>query len=1293
MKFKRIISTVLAVLMLMSAFTLAMSAEEKTDGTVQTAQKKTDSSRPTIDYFTGQSLKESKNEKKETVYEPTGEMVIFTAEDKINYMDLRYEKDGYQLYVDEYSGEVATRCMATGEILFSNPYTIGNSSATAESIKPQLLSQLAVKYIDISTGDENTYYSYEWAAQRNQINVRNIKNGIRVEYTIGREEARMLVPRLIEKTAFETKIVNVMAAAVGDDIEGNFLLNKLKSYYSLQDPSTQSSAKVVENMYKTFPITKKMAVYALDNSTSQTEMATIEQYIKTYCPDYTYEELDEDHLLTEYESEDKNPPLFKMALEYTLDELGMTVRLPANGIRFNESLYQLYSVDILPYMGAGANSNTVGNFSEYNSGYTFFPDGSGALFDFEKITDLGAAFSASGKVYGQDYAYHTISGENRQIIRYPVFGVTETEDLTALENLTAVTEGKKTKVVADTDALANERQYKDRGYVAIVEEGDALMELKVDHAVRTNEYNTVRMTVYPRPQDTYNVADSISVGSNDTWTVVSARKYTGNYKIRYIMLTDPDVAAAKSVSDYYDCTYVGMARAYREYLEEKEILTRLDEESVGEDVPLYIEAFGALKTTERFLSIPMEVMTPLTTFEDVKTMRDDLAAEGIENINFILKGFAKGGLTSRQTPYNLKWEGSVDDEMSFEELLAYAKDEKFGLYPDFDFAYVMNDGWFDGLSLKKHAVKTIDDRYTSKREYSATKQTYVSYFELAISPAYYNHFYTHFTEEYLEYAPMGISVSTLGSALNSDFDEDEPYNREDSKNYTIKAFEHFDENYDRIVTAGGNAYTWKYVDYITDIALDSSRYSKSSAAVPFLGMVLHGYVEIAGTPINMEGNVDYAMLKAIESGASLKFILSYRNTNNLKNYEDLSKYYSIRYDIWFEDVVELYNEINDALAGVQTSVIVDHRFVEGVRVPDSDELLADAATAVDAALENEAAYRDAVTQAEKDKHREARQEIKRITENMPAEFVASNTSSKYNSAVSGYNTALANADFKDIVDYYMGYETDAEKEAALDGKSLTELKDEVDAAKEAYEAAPDDAELLTAYIALNRKYVKCSGGLLAGLEGSAKDEVKAEFKEALVTAIADYTALTKAAKTLMKLIVEMADDYKLATTKYLGEVEKSALTDAQKNDIKASVEAFKTEMAGIVATSEYDITKSAEDLVAAFNTKFAEYFATTEAALARVIGEEKLFKEADFEALPEAYAYEMKAANDTDTAIEYKKVEVTTYNSDENKIVYEEYENGTAFLLNFNNYKVKVTLDGKIYTLEAYGYVVLSRGN
>ena len=35
-------------------------------------------------------------------------------------------------------------------------------------------------------------------------------------------------------------------------------------------------------------------------------------------------------------------------------------------------------------------------------------------------------------------------------------------------------------------------------------------------------------------------------------------------------------------------------------------------------------------------------------------------------------------------------------------------------------------------------------------------------------------------------------------------------------------------------------------------------------------------------------------------------------------------------------------------------------------------------------------------------------------------------------------------------------------------------------------------------------------------------------------------------------------------------------------------------------------------------------------------------------------------------------------------------ENGKAFLLNFNNYKVIVTLNGVVYTIDAYGYLIVS---
>jgi hypothetical protein len=118
-------------------------------------------------------------------------------------------------------------------------------------------------------------------------------------------------------------------------------------------------------------------------------------------------------------------------------------------------------------------------------------------------------------------------------------------------------------------------------------------------------------------------------------------------------------------------------------------------------------------------------------------------------------------------------------------------------------------------------------------------------------------------------------------------------------------------------------------------------------------MVLHGYVQFAGEPINMEGNIDYAFLKAIENGANLNFILSYQNTNLLKNYETSSKNYSVRYDIWFDDLVGIYNELNSVVKDLQTSLIVDHQFIDGQRIPDDDEILADSEAALKEAIKVE----------------------------------------------------------------------------------------------------------------------------------------------------------------------------------------------------------------------------------------------------------------------------------------------------------------------------------------------------
>lgn len=910
-----------------------------------------------------------------------------TAKDKLATMELMYEKDGYQLWVDSLTGEVATHNMKSGQTLFSNPYDVGATSFV-DSTKQKIMSQIVINYRDNDT--DKQMYSFVEAAQRGQITAKNIKDGIRIEYRIGREETRMLVPRMIVDTRFEELILDPFADYVNEisaetegmvilnwrdytqtskinnlvrDSGGNeewFKFNKLRAFYSYKSLNQCKTQRERNSLLAAYPICADKNIYVFANDATSVELTLVESYIKAYIPKYTYEELDKDHQETGYSGNDKAPPLFKLSLEYTLDKWGMTVRMPANGLRFNESLYQLNNISILPYMGAGANYY-LNNKDHTFTGYNFFPDGSGTLFKHEDLAGQTTT-TINGKVYGQDFAYNTITGSHQETIRYPVFGIvsnySEPRQTITVENVLDE-DGNiiynedgtpQTKEVITTDIYKE-----DRGFVAIIEEGDALAELSTYHAGSWSKYNIIQMMFYPRPKDSYNLANAISVGANATWTVVSSRKYVGNYKIRYIMLTDDEIAKENKIDNYYEVSWMGMAKAYRDYLYATGNLKSLEKEDVKEDLPVYIQTFGTLETVQKIMSVPVNVMTSLTSFDNVRTMYDELSKEGVSNIKFKLSGYANGGLYA-SVPYKLKWEKSVGGKDGYQDLLDYSKEKDYDLelFPDFDFEYVRasSDTLFDGLSMKQHIVKSINNTYMSKRYYSATKQTYVGRYELAISAAYFSHFYDKLTSNLMEYYPEGyktaISVGTLGTDLNSDFDEDDPANREDSKNSTMELMDKMSKDYDDIMTEGANAYVWKYVDYIVNVPLDSSRYIKSSASVPFIGVVLHGSVQYAGSPLNMDGNIGYSLLKAIENGASLYFVLCYENYEELKEDDTLSQYYSVRYDILKKDVVKYYTLLNDLTKDLQLSKIIGHQFLVGERIPDAEEIIADAKEAEEA---------------------------------------------------------------------------------------------------------------------------------------------------------------------------------------------------------------------------------------------------------------------------------------------------------------------------------------------------------
>ena len=1254
--------------------------------------------------------------------------VYTTPQQKLSVMTKKLDKNGYELWILPETGEIAFVDKASEQITFSNPWNIAVGTES-ESTKKEVMSQVFINYNN--NGKAATMNSFEEAAQRGQIVVKNIKNGLRVEYTIGREETRLLVPRYIKKSRFENQIAKpifegmledgiVDAEKLAEHLPSGdfrdvlykrvkiptsiiFYYNKFVTLYSFKDPTAADiSPELQANIYKTWPATKTVgAIFVLAPDASTNELRAHEQTIKTYCTNYNYEELDKDHVECQYEGTDKAPPLFKLALEYTIDDWGLIVTLPASGIRFNESLYKLDDIEVLPYMGAGSNPN---------SGYTFFPDGSGTLFDFQEL-NTKQKVTISGKIYGDDYAYHTINGRNQQIIRYPVFGIVENYKYlgsvingpivppTSGDESDATTETTAPETTAPetsvgTDGTTSEKpavKYEpdedgtvtiSSGLLCIIEEGDALATITTYHGGATSKYNTVKMSFAPRPKDTYDLSGALAVGTGNTWEVVSKRKYVGNYKIRYIMMTDQKIAQKNNIEDTYEPTWMGMASAYSDYLVASGALSKLTEEDVKSDIPLFIETFGTIETLEKILSVPVNVMTPLSSFEDVKSMYDELSEKGVGNINFKLTGYANGGMYA-SIPAALKWEKAVGGNEGFKDLVSYATEKDFGIFPDFDFVFVRasTDTLFDALNLKKHAVKTIDGRYTSRREYSATYQSYVSYYDLAVSPEHFIYFYNKLTANYSKYTTSGISVSTLGQNVNSNFDEDAPLNREDSKTYTVKLFDQISKDYDNVMTDCGNYYSWSYVDYIVNVPLSSSRYIKASKSVPFMGVVLHSFVQFAGTPTNMEGNISYAFLKAIENGAGLYFKLVYRNAEKLKEDDKLSQNYSVRYDIWKEDMIIMYNQLNELIANVQTSRIVAHKFLDGYRVPDQSEIDADkAAKDEQAELDRIQAELEAAAKEMKDIYTGRTQSLADAT--------------KYKTSV----TKIADYIIKESSGYYdklnekLAHVAAVEKalaDAAVLKENLAKVQAEYDALVKAGDATAAEAKKAELDAIQAQYNAVCD---IEALKDSEGRPIYPDLSD-------DKTdSIEKLEKRLAALIIDVKSNVNMMFNTYNG-IFSQLLSIKTSAELADKAAAYFVASNGFSADLEKEVTENAKLVNAEYESAKAivnECYIKVKEALA--ISENYIYDETTTEAdrkvviTYDEYLESLKKNEEDNKEVEEGEEETeedvldNRYYDNSGNIVLVKFENGKTFILNYNYFDVTVVVDGVKYTVEKCGF-------
>ena len=807
---------------------------------------------------------------------------------KIQTMELKLENGNYRLYIDEATAEVAIENVKTGEIMLSNPYNASDRT----------LSQLVLYYKAVSASASVPYYSFNNCINynNNQVSYEYTADSVIVTYDFGQKVKTFVIPQLITKTDMDELLAEMRAAGVSEsEIKNNVLYNYEYCSVTIDQDGNDISADIPENKknnlvkdYGQYGIETE-PLYSLIKKANDTRKTNTENVFKKIG--YTKERMEEHHAKIHFVPENvaSTHPGFIIPLEYKLTENGFTAEVDAAKISYDRTAVTLETISVLPYLNA----------AEYNEkGYTFVPDGSGALVRFEDVASQNAANNITFKSYGNDNAFYSLDATILEQSTLPVFGM-----------------------------MIKEKPY-DSGFFAVIESADAMASI-------TSAHSQLYHSIYPTFK--MSAADSLTMSSTSTGVegslnILAGSVFTEKCTVRYFMLTPEKLASEKGVTKYYDTNYVDMAKCYREYLTEKGDISKFKPSQVSKDTKLFLEVFGSIKVEKKIATFPVTVNEALTTFEDIKTIQKELTDLGVGPMNFILTGFANGGLSAKY-PTKIKWMNSVGGKKGFEDLLVHAQENGYEISPNFDFAYSSYIGGSDNINYRKYGGKSLDKRFSIKLTYDPAWQMLAYIGGIVISPNSYDYAYSKFAESVKRYDIQNIAVATLGSDLNSDFNDECFTYRTASQRKTIELLSKLSGKADgtttnyKLLVEKGNAYSIGYASYITKAPLDSSRVANESEAVPFLGMVLHGSVAFTGEALNMEGDDNYAMLKALENGANLYFTVAYDNVEYLKTIWDYSKFYSIRYDLWKDFIVEKYAEYNELMKSKQSSFITEHEIL------------------------------------------------------------------------------------------------------------------------------------------------------------------------------------------------------------------------------------------------------------------------------------------------------------------------------------------------------------------------------
>ncbi len=570
-----------------------------------------------------------------------------------------------------------------------------------------------------------------------------------------------------------------------------------------------------------------------------------------------------------YEDYLKNKELYKESniKEVPAFNVSITYKLDGNNlvvnVPFNEISYRLkYPITQLSVLPY------FGAAGPDDEGYMLIPEGGGSIINFNNGKTKQNGYYAD--CYGWDYAMERKAVITETRAAYPVFGIS----------------------------------YPDSSVLSVIEKGAEYAGITAEIAGKLGSYNYIRADYKMLHREQYEV---------------TARSQSAQFV--YEAQLPPEEYIQQTFTFVDSGSYVDMAKAYR-----NKLFAGAKKQNV-QNVPVAVEIVGAIEKKQQIAGMPKVRPYKLTSYKDAGKIINEIDELGIKDVNYKLSGFVNGGI--RQKFMNkINFIKVLGGKSDFKKMLKSVEETSGKLYLDGAVQTAYRSNIFDGFFSYRDAARFVSDELCELSEY-----TPIWYGKDPERDNYYllnNKNRIKGAEKFLKSASKmkldGVSFRDNGNLLSSDFNDRAPLTRAQETANQIAKFDEAAEKGLAIMINGGNDYAVTKADFVTNMPLHGNQYAIIDGIVPFYQIALHGYVNYAGSPINLAYEKDQILLESAEAGAGLQFSFINASERDLQE-TNYTEYYASNFDEWKEKLSEVYEEYNSKMSPVMNSLIKNHEYV------------------------------------------------------------------------------------------------------------------------------------------------------------------------------------------------------------------------------------------------------------------------------------------------------------------------------------------------------------------------------